>query len=143
MSLYHNSPHFIYLTEKIDEWDRYLDDTFTLFDGTPSEAIELYKIINNFHETIKFPDPQIGHMVEFLDIQICINNHDLKIEFELFIKPTNVGIFLNYHSAHPKSVIISSAKNELHRAYKRSNTSEGALRGVSKIYYFLTISHLQ
>ena len=44
-----------------------------------------------------------------------------------------MGIFLSYLSAHPRSILLSVAENELRRAIRRSNTDEGAKRGLKKI----------
>ena len=44
-----------------------------------------------------------------------------------------MGIFLSYLSAHPKSILLSVAENELRRAIRRSNTDEGVKRGLKKI----------
>ena len=127
------NPEFLCAAEKVEDWKRYLDDTFSEFNGTVEEAHQLLLFINQLHDTIKFPDSQISDTIDFLDFTISINNISRRLEFELFIKPSNVGIFLSFESAHPKSVLLSVAENELRRAIKRSNTDLGKLRGIDKI----------
>ena len=84
-------------------------------------------------ESIKFPETQTGNSIVFLDFIISINDTTRALEFELYIKPTNVGIFLSYLSAHPRSILLSVAENELRRAIRRSNTDEGTKRGLKKL----------
>ena len=130
---FENDPKFLALTEKIEDWERYLDDTYTEFDGNEEEGQQLMEIVNVLHESIKFPETQMGNSIVFLDFTISINDVTRDLEFELYIKPTNVGIFLSYVSAHPRSILLSVAENELRRAIRRSNTDEGAKRGLKKI----------
>ena len=86
------------------------------------------------HESIKFTETQTGNSIVFLDFIISINDITRALEFELYIKPTNVGIFLSYLSAHPRSILLSVAENELRRAIRRRNTDEGSgKRGLKKI----------
>ena len=127
------NPEFLCAAEKVEDWKRYLDDTFSEFNGTVEEAHQLLSFINQLHDTIKFPDSQISDTIDFLGFTISINNISRRFEFELFIKPSNVGIFLSFESAHPKSVLLSVAENELRRAIKRSNTDLGKLRSIDKI----------
>ena len=130
---FERNPSFIALTDKIEDWKRYLDDTYTEFHGSELEAQQLMEVINVLHESIKFPETQTGNSIVFLDFIISINDTTRALEFELYIKPTNVGIFLSYLSAHPRSILLSVAENELRRAIRRSNTDEGAKRGLKKI----------
>ena len=124
---------FLALTDKIEVWERYLDDTYSEFDGCDVEGHQLMEYVNQLHESIKFPETQISDTIVFLDFEIAINQMSRVLEFQLYIKPTNVGIFLNYNSAHPKCVLKSVAENELRRAVKRSNTESGMERGLQKI----------
>ena len=114
-------------------WKRYLDDTYSEFYGCEVEGQQLMDMINQLHESIKFPETQMGDSIVFLDFNISINTDSRALEFELYVKPTNVGIFLHYESAHPKSILLSVAENELRRALKRSNTDSGAERSLNKI----------
>ena len=130
---FENNLSFIALTDKIEDWERYLDDTYTEFHGSELEAQQLMEVINVLHDSIKFPETQTSNSIVFLDFIISINDTTRALEFELYIKPTNVGIFLSYLSAHPRSILLSVAENELRRAIRRSNTDEGAKRGLKKI----------
>ena len=60
------------------------------------EAQQLMEVINVLHESIKFPETQTGNSIVFLDFIISINDTTRALEFELYIKPTNVGIFLSW-----------------------------------------------
>ena len=108
------------------------NDAFGYLSGGSRKGL-LFVIINQLHDTIKFPDSQFSDTIDFLDFTITINSTSRQLEFELFIKPSNVGIFLSFESAHPKSVLLSVAENELRRAVKRSNTDLGKCRSLDKI----------
>ncbi len=57
--------------------------------------------------------------------------------FSLFVKPSSQHIFLNYHSSHPKSVILNSARNEIRRARVNSSTPELEKYSVNQIVNML------
>ena len=121
MNIFSRPGQQLLLPQKLNLCTRY-------FGNTPLKVFKKKKLlsfINQLHDTIKFPDSQISDTIDFLDFTISINNISRRLEFELFIKPSNVGIFLSFESAHPKSVLLSVAENELRRAVKRSNTDLG------------------
>ena len=49
---------------------------------------------------IKFKHEFSTEMVEFLDLQIMVENK--KLETNLFIKPSNQQLYLDFFSNHPK-----------------------------------------
>ena len=50
-----------------------------------------------------------------------IETHDnrLTIETELYIKPTNSGIILHYHTAHPTQTIHNMARSQFCQAIQK------------------------
>ena len=71
--------------------------------------------------------------IDFLNVMIHLNPHGRKLDFELYIKPTSNGIFLNYNSHHAKSVILNSAKNEFRRAVTYGTSEQLIQNDVKKI----------
>ena len=62
---------------------------------------ELVNWLNSLHPgVIKFKYEFSTNMVEFLDLQILIENG--RIETNLFIKPSNLQLYLDYFSNHPE-----------------------------------------
>ena len=117
----------------IETWDRYVDDCLSITEGEEEDIEELFKYINKLNPPIQFEYEVSKSSVDFLDLTIHLNPQKSKLEFELFIKPTSKGIFLNYESHHTKSVIINSAKNEFRRAILYGSTEELKENGVKKI----------
>ena len=88
------------LLELILLWKRFIDDVFLLFSGTEAECDKLVTWLNSLMPgVIKLKCNFSDSNLEFLDLRIMIVNG--RIETEIFVKPTNLQIFLNYTSNHP------------------------------------------
>ena len=82
-------------------WKRYIDDVFALFKGDKNKLQELVIWLNSLMPgVVKFTCDYSKKKVEFLDLEILIENG--KLETNLFIKPTNLQLYLDYFSNHPK-----------------------------------------
>ena len=72
-----------------------------LFKGTESECKELVGWLNSLMPgVVKFKFEFSFHKVDFLDLQIFIENGKLKTN--IYVKPTNKQLFLDYNSNHPQ-----------------------------------------
>ena len=83
-------------------WRRFIDDIFLIWIGTDQQFDEFFSFLNNFHQTIKFDDPQHhteDNSCDFLDLHISIK--DGKIETDLYRKETSKPTALLPSSAHP------------------------------------------
>ena len=60
------------------------------------------------------------------------------IETELYIKPTNSGIILNYLSAHPTQTKHNTARDQFIRAIKNSSNVSKEKRSIEKIWNLLS-----
>ena len=114
-------------------WNRYVDDCITIGEGTENDVRQLFKYVNTLNPKIQFTYEANPKQIDFLDLTIHLQENSDKPQFELFIKPTSLGIFLNYNSGHPRSTIMNSARNELLRAVRNGSTDEFKQRGVNKI----------
>ena len=89
------------LLDLIILWKRYIDDVFGLFKGTKEEFHNFVDWLNSLIPgVVKFTANISYNQVEFLDIVIKIENGRLKTD--LFIKPSNLQLYLNYDSNHPQ-----------------------------------------
>ena len=89
------------LLEQILLWKRYIDDVFGLFKGTKEEFDNLVTWLNSLLPgVVKFTANISYNQVEFLDLVIKIENGKLKSD--LYIKPSNLQLYLNYNSNHPE-----------------------------------------
>ena len=98
------------LLELIILWKRFIDDIFLLFKGSEAECEELSVWLNSLIPgQIKLKCNFAKDNLEFLDLRIMIING--RLETEIFVKPTNLQIFLDYTSNHPthcKNAIVYS-----------------------------------
>ena len=98
------------LLELILLWKRFIDDILLLFKGTEDECQQLVNWLNGLMPgQIKLKCNFSRDNLEFLDLRIMIING--RLETEIFVKPTNLQIFLDYTSNHPthcKDAIVYS-----------------------------------
>ena len=75
---------------------RYVDHTFTVMPDL-STARDFLNTLNHTHPAIKFTmEVENDGMLPFLGIQLL--NRAPRIETKVFMKPTNSGLLLHYHS---------------------------------------------
>jgi len=116
-----------------ESWDRYVDDCLLLLKGGEDDITALFAYVNRLNPHIQFTFEFSKEKIDFLDLTLHLDQETASIEYELFIKPTSLGIFLNYTSSHPKSTILNTATNELCRALKCGSTELYKQNGVVKI----------
>ena len=81
-------------------WKRFIDDIFALIKGSEEKCKELVNYLNTLMPgVIKFTYSYSSEKVVFLDLEISLV--DGKLETNLYIKPTNSQIYLDYNSNHP------------------------------------------
>ena len=89
------------LLERILLWKRFIDDVLMLFRGTKADCETLVTWLNSLMPgTVKFKFEFSYEKIEFLDLEIRIEGG--KLVTNLFIKPTNEQIYLDYNSNHPE-----------------------------------------
>ena len=81
-------------------WKRFIDDIFLLFKGSKTECEHFLNWLNSLMPgVINLKCNFSEDTLEFLDLKIMIKNG--RLETELFVKPTNLQLFLDYNSNHP------------------------------------------
>ena len=80
-------------------WWRYIDDIFFIWEHDEESLKEFLNDINSFHSTIKFTADWSKEKVNFLDVEVTLNNGVLSTD--LFVKPTDTPQFLDPTSCHP------------------------------------------
>ena len=116
--------------ELIKLWKRYIDDILMLFKGSRQQLDELVEWLNSLMPgVIRFKSNFSNKKIEFLDLIILIE--DGKIETDLYIKPTNLQLYLDYFSNHPQHCKVGIVYSQAIRIIERC----------SKIEY--TESHLE
>ena len=109
------------LVDLICLWKRFIDDIFMLFKGSKEECQELVNWLNSLEPgIIKFKFEFSTEKVEFLDLVISIENG--KLATNLFIKPSNQQLYLDFNSNHPdpckEGIIYGQALRVLERCSK-------------------------
>ena len=82
-------------------WKRFIDDVFGLFKGSKTQFEEYVDWLNSLMRgVVKFKSNFSTNQVEFLDLVISIK--DGKLKTNLFVKPSNSQLYLDFNSNHPK-----------------------------------------
>ena len=80
-------------------WKRFIDDVLGLFKGNQQEFEEFVDWLNSLMKGIvKFKSNFSSDKVEFLDLIISIENGKLKTN--LYVKPSNLQIYLDVQTWH-------------------------------------------
>ena len=110
------------LLEKIILWKRFIDDVFMLFRGTKSECGALVDWLNSLLPgVVKFKFDFSHSKIEFLDLEILIEDGYLKTN--LYIKPSNKQLYLDYNSNHPLQCKQSIPYSQALRVVERCATT--------------------
>jgi hypothetical protein len=89
------------LLDKILLWKRFIDDVLMLFSGTKQDCEHLVSWLNSLMpRVVTFKFDFSYEKIEFLDLEISLK--DGKLETNIFIKPTNKQLYLDFNSNHPE-----------------------------------------
>jgi hypothetical protein len=109
------------LLKKIILWKRFIDDVLMFFKGSKKECEDLVLWLNSLMPgVVKFKYDFSYEKIEFLDLKIFIE--DGRIKTDLYVKPTNKQLYLDYNSNHPyhckKGIPYSQALRVVERCAK-------------------------
>ena len=96
----------------LQNWKRFVDDTFVFL--LPDKIGYIVNQLNSFDENIQFTfEMEAENKLAFLDVMVIRNTNDT-INTTVYRKPTNTGIYINWHSHSPwkkttANVLIQSA----------------------------------
>ena len=85
--------------KKPNVWWRYVDDIFFIWEHGEESLKEFLNEINSSHSKIKFTVDWSKEKVNFLDVEVTLNNGILSTD--LLVKPTDTHQFLDPTSCHP------------------------------------------
>ena len=105
-------------------WKRFIDDIFMLFRGSHEQCANLVTWLNSLMpENIQFTFDFSKEKIQFLDVEIFKENG--KLLTNLYIKPSNLQLFLDFSSNHPfhtkRSIIYGQALRIIERCSKISD----------------------
>ena len=111
------------LLENILLWKRFIDDIFMLFRGSKEECEQLVIWLNSLIPgVIEFKFEFSYKKIEFLDLEISIEEGRLKTN--LFIKPSNKQLYLEFNSNHPSHCREGIPYSQALRVVERCTTPE-------------------
>ena len=109
--------------ELIQFWKRFIDDILILFKGSKELCDQLVSYLNNIMPgVIKLKCNYSQSSVEFFDLKIMIENG--KLVTDLFVKPTNLQLYLDYGSNHPQPCKDSIVYCQALRVMERCSTRD-------------------
>ena len=99
---------------------RYVDDTLTVMPDLSTDR-DFLDTLKHAHSAIKFTtEVENDEMLPFLGIQLL--NRAPRIEIKAFVKPTNSGLLLHYHSHVDNRYNHGLLTTMLDRAYRLSSS---------------------
>ncbi len=100
-------------------YKRYVDDIFALF-RTTDDRDQFYEVLNNAHPNLSFTMEVSTTSLPFLDTSVSIRNRQFVTQ--VYRKPTNTGVVMNYRCMAPSRWKRSLIKCFLRRAYTISSS---------------------
>jgi len=85
-------------------YKRFIDDIFFIFLGTQTEIDTLQTELNQKHPKIQFTLTHSQDNINFLDLNIYIDQDTRTLKTNLFRKPTDCQAYLHAHSNHPTHI---------------------------------------
>lgn len=114
------------ITHKPRLLTKYVDDIFAVVRKTEIE--NTLNELNKCNGYIKFTkEEEREGTLPYLDTLVVKNNNTVKTDW--FQKPTASGRLINFHSKHPKKIILNTAKNFIRRVL---NISDEVFHGENK-----------
>ena len=119
---------------KPDSYDRYVDDCLVVWTHGYARLQEFIGHCNNQHPNIRFTWECTagGDPVNYMDLKINIDS-DNKLTHELFQKPSDSGVSLNFESCVPRHQKTSVATQHFRRAAALSSNPTARQRSEDKI----------
>ena len=108
---------------------RYIDDIILVL-RTQEEADRLIQVFQTLDTNIKLTDIQIGTTGHYLDIQLSLNDNGY-FYFELYRKPSDLRVLLDYtsaHSVHVKDGVLLSQMIRISRLCSNHIVAENIIR---------------
>jgi ribosomal protein S27E len=81
-------------------WKRFIDDCFIFWSKSVDELNYFTALLNNLNENINFKIQLSDEKLPFLDVMIIKQN--TCIQTDIYYKPTDSKLYLNFNSCHPK-----------------------------------------
>ena len=102
---------------RIKKWRRYIDDVFTIINGSKEPVIMILDNINKLHANIKFTlELEKNDMISFLDVKVQRTGNSL--ETSVYRKTTNTNLYTKWNACLPNYQKIGLVTSLIVRAYR-------------------------
>jgi hypothetical protein len=121
--------------KNIKLWVRYVDDILIIWEGDVTEVETFVREINNIDHNIQFKEEIGGKTLNYLDLNIKINNEE-KIIVDIFRKETYSDLIIPKDSYHPfkyKTAAIYAFCYRTIKCLKDKDTKEREIQRIKKI----------
>ena len=111
---------------KPENWDRFLDDCFLIWNHGEDQLQNFFNILNNDHPAVKLKFESSADSVDFLDVTVFKGKHvETKghLSTKLYRKPTDTMELLHTQSYHPAHTFDGIVKSQILR-FQRLCTEE-------------------
>lgn len=105
---------------------RYIDDIFGVMVGSGGDLDAFYTWANKVHPNLKFTIERSKKELNFLDTTIYVDPRSRRLETKAYYKPTNLHMYLQYDSSHPRP-LKNSLPYSLGLRLKRINSTPESL----------------
>ena len=122
---------------KPESYDRYVDDCLMVWTHGEANLLGFIDHCNKQHPSIRFTWESTagGQPVSFMDLSISIKSNGLV--YELYQKPSDSGVNLNFTSCVPEHVKTAVATQQFRRAEAISSNATARSRSTDKIKMLL------
>ena len=117
-----NSESLQYANYVKENWKRYIDDGFIIWDNQIGNIETFHNYLNNLHHSITFTKVVSQKQIAFLDILIINNNNN--VITDIFYKPTDTHSYLHFNSCHKKHIKLNIPYNLARRICTIVNNCE-------------------
>ena len=124
----------------LSKFEAEIRDTATIFERYMDDIIRNIKIqeieaklrrINQLHPKLKFTiEREINGRLPFLDMEICHVGNRLTSTW--YVKPTDTGLIMNFHSLAPRRYKKSVVMSFVHRIFQCCSTRENMLSSLER-----------
>lgn len=122
-----------------NNWKRYLDDCFIIWNKGDLELHMLNNILNDLDPDIKFTLEKNSTEIPFLDVLVKKEND--KISTDIFYKSTDTHQYLHFGSSHPRHIKRAIPYNLARRICTIVSDEETRNQRLNELKQFLTDQH--
>ena len=109
---------------------RYVDDIITIV--KKEDIRKKLSEINSWHKNLRFTHEEENSSGQISFLDMLIHHIDDRAQSSWFMKPTNIGLTLNYHALAPTNYKRSVVRSFVYRIYNACSTYEYVNEGLER-----------